>query len=131
MNLRDHARAALAHTHVSGVLQEQEPRDRRAYGAIVHHLPVLVHTAGLTAALHFVAGRSKPSQRLVLGQLAAQLQAAGQLRAATAEALLEASRVADLAQLQGLTVEVQRCLLWYKRLVRSLLKIEPGEEGEG
>ena len=127
MNLRDHERAALAFEHVSPLKDQPEAR---AYGAICHHLPVLVHTAGLTAALHFVAGRTKPQQRLVLEHLGAQLHAAGLLPNARPDTLLDECRKAKLARTQGLTQEVQRCLLWYKRFVKSLLRVDAADDVE-
>lgn len=126
MRIRDHVRAATAHEHVRGFADA--PEDAKAYGAVCNKLPILVHTAGLTAALHFVAGR-KASQRRLLAHLAQQLHDAGLLEDDSAEGLLAATRVAELAELQALTLEAQRCLLWYKRFVKSVLKIDETEEG--
>lgn len=129
--IRDHQRALEAHRDVKAI-KEAHPGDddfARSYGALCHKLPILVHQAGLPAALHFVAARGKPGQRELLRHLAAQLQKSGLVRGADSQALLSAVREADLAELQGLTREVQRCLLWYKRAAQVELAVDAADEG--
>lgn len=129
--IRDHQRAQAAHTHVKAVKSAHPDGDdfARSYGALCHKLPILVHQAGLPAALHFVAARGKPGQRELLKHLAEQVKASGLTRGEAFGDLLSAVRLADLAQLQGLTREVQRCLLWYKRCAQVELNVDAADDG--
>ncbi len=125
---RDQQRAITAHHHIQEV-DRQSPEAKQKYGSMCYKLPVLVHNAGLTAALHFVAARSHPWQRRVLVHLAAQLGDSGLLpEGADAEALLARSRRAGLAETRALTREIQRCLLWYKRFTQSVLKVTADQD---
>lgn len=125
--IRDHQRAILAEKHVRVVSDREEAK---AYGAICMKLPVLVHQAGLAPALHHVNQLSTPGKRELLDHLAQQLSTGQMLIDATAEGLLRRVREADTPKLVALTREVQRCLEWYCRFTKSILKVEPGEEDE-
>ena len=126
---RDQERALLAHRHVLEV-QEKGPDYSRKYGSMAFKLPVLVHNAGLVAAMHFVAARGSQPQREVLEHLAKQLQQAGFLKGSGSEALLQALREAEMARTRALTREVQRCLNWYKRFTQSVLKVYSTDEDD-
>lgn len=120
---RDQQRAITAHAHITEV-DARSAEDKQKYGSMCHKLPVLVHNAGLTAALHFVAARGHAWQRKVLDHLAAQLAEAGLLgQGAAGRELLAKSRSASLGQTRAMTREIQRCLLWYKRFTQSVLKV--------
>lgn len=108
----DQERARLAFTHVSGLAGTDLAAD---YRSICLKLPVLVHQEGLTVALHFVAARDKPGQKVVLDHLAAQLGDASR------GSLLARVREAETTSLQALTRDVQRCLSWYKRFCQAEL----------
>lgn len=123
--IRDHQRAILAEKHVRKVSEGQETK---AYGAICMKLPILVHQAGLTPALHHVAQLSKAEKREILDHLAVQLREGKFLRDGTRDELLRHSREADVTQLLATTREVQRCLEWYRRFAKTILKAEPGED---
>ncbi len=132
--IRDHQRALRAHEHVSPIAAWDDKR-KKAYGAICHKLPVLVHQAGLLPALHFTAGlrQAGGAKAVILDHLAVQLRDAGLIETkgkADREALLAACRKADLDRLFELTREVQRCLNWYKRFAHGILKVEPDEDVE-
>ena len=104
---------------------EQHPegsKERKQYGSMAHKLPILVRQAGLVQALEFVNSRGKDAQRSLLGDLAV---AVGQDNAA---ALLQRSRVAELADYTFLTHRVMLALKWYKRFAQSVLKVSPTEE---
>ena len=131
---RNHQRAARAHDHVESIRAEIAGMDgkaaetlKRGFGAICHKLPILIHNEGLAVALHFTAGR-EPGKRRMLCHLAEQLEEGGMLEQPTASAFLAQTLKADLAQTQTLTREVQRCLDWYKRFAKSVLKLESGQE---
>ncbi len=126
--IRDHQRAIRAEEHVRGAVTGPEPK---AYGAICMKLPILVHQAGLAPALHHVAQLSKTEKRTILDHLAVQLGDGGLLKAPhTADRLLSHVRNQDTAGLIATTREVLRCLEWYKRFAKSILKTEANEEGE-
>lgn len=125
--IRDHQRAILAERHVRSV--DAGPKDdSKAYGAICMKLPILVHQAGLAAALHHVAQLSTEKKRVLLEHLAEQLGEAGILGKTTAEGLLRKTREADTAALITTTREVQRCLEWYRRFTKTILKVDPTED---
>lgn len=129
--IRDHQRAITAEAHVRSVAAWAEAKDRKAYGAICMKLPVLVHQAGLTGALHHVAQLSTEPKRKVLDHLAAQLVEAGLLKTATTPTLLEHSRKDDTGNLIATTREVQHCLEWYRRFSKTILKASPTDEEDG
>ncbi len=115
----DHKRAELAFTHIGAV--QTGSHDARRYRAICLKLPALVHQAGLAPALHFVAARMHTDQALILSHLATQLQLPD------AAALLRHVREQDFKGTQRLTLEIQRCLAWYKRFAQSELHTSPPE----
>lgn len=123
---RDHQRAILAEGHVRHVGQSSDG-EKKAYGAVCLKLPVLVHHAGLAPALHHVA-QLKPEKRAILDHLAAQVAQAGLLAVPTRDGLLRRARDADTTDLIAVTREVQRCLEWYRRFAKTILKAESGAE---
>ena len=128
MNLRDHQRAAMAFAHVGEVKSKEEEDFRKKYGSIAFKLPILIHSAGLAPALHFIAARSHDGQRKILEHLAVQLKAANLIDGGDAPALLKATREADFEKTRLLSREAQRVLLWYKRFTQSELGVEPTED---
>jgi CRISPR/Cas system CMR-associated protein Cmr5 small subunit len=133
---RDHERAQLAHEQVEAIRGatggDGGVKRRKAYGAACHKLPILVHQAGLAAALHHlaalrVAGGYKGK---LLDHLAAQAHAAGLLTSHSRASLLQMSRSTSPAEVQRLTREIQRSLEWYKRFATMILKVESAEQDE-
>lgn len=115
--MQDHARARGAHEHIKVLSDEQQAK----YRSMVMKLPALIQMAGLAPALHFVAARSDPGQKLILEHLAKQL------KLTDTNALLADLRDADFAKSRARTREIQRILCWYKRFCQSLIRDE--EEG--
>ncbi len=126
--IRDHQRAILAEKHVQAVSKGNGVKDPKAYGAVCMKLPILVHQAGLAPALHHVAQLSKSDKHAILEHLAEQLREAGLLKDANSQALLRHTREVSTAGLLTTAREVQRCLTWYSRFARTILKVESGEE---
>lgn len=120
-------RASKAYGHV----QEVSEADKDSYGAMVLKLPVLIRTAGLCQALHFLRSRKVDVIRdLLLQHLAEQLERvepalANFPREAKAEELLKAVREAGLAQYLWLSREALATVEWYARLAQSELKMDP------
>ena len=144
MNGRDAARALRALEQVTALDEElkkmaekEAARARRAYATIAHRLPLMVRRAGLSSALLCVGSRKSEHPGLLLTHLAAQLHEAKLLdteglpappeRPALRAALFKTAREADLWQLERLTAEAERCLLWTKRLTVTVLGVSAAE----
>lgn len=95
------------------------------YGTMAHKLPILIHTAGLAQALAFVQARDEPTQHKLLDHIADAIEFDG---IQTGSQLAERSRTAQLEEYMLLTRRVLAALLWYKRFVESLYKIQPRDE---
>ncbi|XXY45287.1 type III-B CRISPR module-associated protein Cmr5 [Sorangium sp. So ce269] len=124
----DQQRALLAHEHVTSVKGWPDEK-RKKYGGMVHRLPALVRSAGLSQALHFVSSRKAGEQKLVLDHLAHQLRHIDASIEGGKE-LLDAVRRAKLPRYLALTRETLACVDWYRRLVQGELGIEPGEQDD-
>lgn len=121
----EQTRARIAYDHVLAVKNDAAHDDKK-YASIVHTMPTLLRSAGLSQALHFVASRSNDSQRLLLDHLARQLQRLdGGITGA--DQLLKTAREADLPAYLRLTNEALACASWYRRFVQGVLRIEAGE----
>lgn len=96
---------------------------RKSYGNMAHQLPVLIRTAGLVQALHFVDSRtSKPLQQQLLMDLALTVGCSG------TDEFLKTARKAELAEYIHLTQRTLSALLWFKRYAQSILNVEAGDE---
>jgi CRISPR-associated protein Cmr5 len=126
----DQARAQLAFEHVMAVKNWREEERRRKYATIVHSMPALLRSAGLSQALHFVKSRKDENQRLLLVHLAAQLKRVD-ATITNEEKLLEAVRTAPLSKYLRLTQEALACVTWYRRFVQGELRIEAGDDRDG
>ena len=111
-------RAATAYGHV----QQVPPEHRERYGAMAQKLPVLLRTAGLCQALHFVRSRKKPPFDLLLDHLAQQMQRA-HAGIADGGSLCDAVRSADLPTYLWLSREALSSAEWYARLAQSELGV--------
>ena len=120
MNL-DQERAVLAYQHIEPLLAQKV--FARKYGAMALKLPILVRTAGLCQALHFVESRDDVSCTRLLDHLAHQL-ARVDSRIKDAASLCESVRKADLKVYLHLTREATASLQWYARLAQSVLRVE-------
>lgn len=130
MQSRDQARALLAHKHVLAVKDWDDEKRRKKYGSMVHRLPALIRSAGLSQALHFVHSRKPPEQKLVLGHLQEQLRTIDPSIKGPDD-LLKAVRGAQLPQYLSFTREALACVDWYRRLVQGELGVEAGERDDG
>lgn len=102
--------------------RKEDSTQANEYGAMAHRLPVLIRQAGLVQALAYVAARGKPGAKQLLTDLAQVLEYP------SGEALLEASRTADLLEYMSLTHKATVALTWYKRFAQSVLDVDPTEE---
>ncbi len=126
MNL-DQTRASQAYAHVSEFKGADE-RTRSRYGTLALKLPMLIRSAGLCQALHFIHARAegnpeKPEMRL-LGHLAAQLYRVDHT-ITDAEQLCARARSADMVAYLHLTREAIATAQWYARLSKSVLGVDP------
>lgn len=116
MNL-DQTRAALAFEHISGLAEAEKAR----YGVLALDLPILIRTAGLCQALHFVQSREERGATTLLGHLAQQLRRVDPAIDGV-DGLCHRVRGADMSRYLHLTREATATLQWYARLARSILK---------
>lgn len=131
MTTRQQQMALSAYDRVTAV-EGQRPDYRQKYGTMAHKLPLLIHTAGLAQALAFVESRDKdphmqPHTQL-LQHLAETVDHAGIHHGRD---LAARSRAAELDEYMLLTRRVLAALVWYKRFVESILKIEQPDTAEG
>ena len=122
-------RAALAFKHVRQVKEstaaEDKKADRNLYGSMAQKLPVLIRTAGLCQALHFVRSRKKDVLDELLDHLAEQLKRA-EPDITGRESLCEQAREADLQSYLWLSREALASAEWYARLAQSELDVPRG-----
>lgn len=120
MNL-DQQRAVLAYQHIEPLVAQKA--FARKYGAMALKLPILIRTAGLCQALHFVQSRNDTSYTQFLDHLAEQLTRVDEkIRDATS--LCDQVRKAELTHYLHLTREATATLQWYARLAQSVLKVD-------
>ncbi|MEN0067993.1 MAG: type III-B CRISPR module-associated protein Cmr5 [Myxococcota bacterium] len=121
MSSNERARAQQAYERVSA-RAALGGKAWRQYRSIALKLPVMVHNEGLLPALHFVAARGDANQKLILDDLALALEQENQA------SMLCWMRSLEGDALRNGTLEVQRRLGWYKRLVQAFGKepVDPG-----
>ena len=129
MQSRDQTRAMLAHTHIMTVAGWKDERRAKKYGSMVHRLPALIRSAGLSQALHFVKSRKSKDQNLLLQHLADQLRVMDGTIAGPQE-LLDVVRKAPLPKYLSFTREALACIDWYRRLVQGELDVEAGDRDD-
>ncbi len=122
----DQERAKLAFGHIQEVKKWETKGERDKYGSIVHAMPALLRSAGLSQALHFVRSRKSEPQRAFLDHMASQLKRVD-AKIDGAESLLAVVRGADLAGYLKLTHEALACVVWYRRFVQGELGIQAGD----
>jgi CRISPR-associated protein Cmr5 len=125
----DQKRASLAFEHIMGV-KRWDKAEQKKYASIVHAMPALLRSAGLSQALHFVRSRRSEKQQLFLEHLAAQLRHID-ADIDGPDKLLAKVRSADLLEYLRLTHEALACVVWYRRFVQGELGIEAGETDVG
>lgn len=124
MNL-DQTRAVLAYRHVQEIAADASMAPK--YGVMALKLPILVRTAGLCQALHFVQSRGAPAHAALLWHLAQQLKRVDP-QIADADSLCRQVREAKMQAYLHLTREAAATLQWYARLAQSVLKVERTSE---
>jgi CRISPR-associated protein Cmr5 len=129
---REQKRAEKAFTLMKDFQDRQKNAEaaKKKYGTMAHKLPVLVKTAGLTQALHFVDSRGNEHQQELLQHLAEQLKDAQLLQDSKIETLLSKVRQAPLHEYIRLTQETLAVLLWHKRFTQSLYKVDASSDND-
>lgn len=125
-------RALDAYKHVQGLASPngEGARERKSYGSFAHKFPVLIRTAGLCQALHFLRSRtSRPMAEVFLGHLAQQLHRVDQ-GVTNAESLCDVVHKAPLLSYLALSREAIAVAEWYARLAQSVLGFQPGDDDE-
>lgn len=124
MNL-DQTRAILAYRHIQSVAADAAMTPK--YGIMALKLPILVRSAGLCQALHFVQSRGIDAHEALLGHLAEQLKRVDP-QITDAESLCRQVREANMRAYLHLTREAAATLQWYARLAQSVLKVDRTSE---
>jgi CRISPR-associated protein Cmr5 len=119
-------RAALAYTHIQAVPREDE-KAKDLYGSMAQKLPVLIRTAGLCQAVHFVRSRKKPILDTLLDHVAKQLERVDK-KITDGNSLCDRVRNAELSEYLWLTREALASAEWYSRLSQSELGVGRGTE---
>ena len=125
---REQGRAMAAHRHVTAIVCRSEA-ERKRYATVIYQTIPLVRNAGLVQALEFLHALSNQEKREAAAEFVDQL--AEQLKAMVAEiqdgeSLRRYAREqTDLQKYLLLTREIMAALVWYRRFVQSILKIEP------
>lgn len=127
MTTRQQQMALSAYDRVT-VVKAQSADYQQKYGTMAHKLPLLIHTAGLAQALAFVESRNEEPHTQLLQHLAETIDHAGIHHG---RELATRSRAAELDEYMLLTRRVLAALVWYKRFVESILKIEMRDEANG
>lgn len=115
-------REQLYATGVFELVSRVSAARKEKYGSMAHKLPILIRSAGLAQALVFTDTR-EPEQRQLLIDLATVLGYADE------QALLAATRSANLSEYMLLTEHALAALLWFKRYAQSVLKVDSAEVG--
>ncbi len=98
---------------------KEDDAARNSYGGAAHKLPVLIRTAGLMQALHFISTRKK-EETVLFGDLASVL-------GMTKDQLLDRTRTASLADYMHLTRQTLAVLVWFKRFAQSILDVDASQ----
>lgn len=127
-------RASQAYRHIHGIAEaypDRESKPRKQYASMAQKLPILIRTAGLCQALHFLKSRGKDPERSVLGKLLDHLAVQMQRTDASigdGGSLCDKVREAPLQRYLWLTREALATAEWYARLSQSELGILPGTD---
>jgi CRISPR-associated protein Cmr5 len=124
----DQRRAQRAFADIE-VVKGWEEAQRKKYASMVHAMPALLRSAGLSQALHFVMSRKKEEQKKLLDHLAVQLRRIDDT-IRSRDSLLDVVRKADFSKYLLLTNEALSCINWYRRFVQGELKIEAGNDDD-
>jgi CRISPR-associated protein Cmr5 len=119
---RDQRFALAAHKQVTDLNNRyrDQPTARSRYGAISHHLPILIHTSGLAQAISFVTALAS-KQNIYTDFLNDLAQTVG---VGNGSDLQKLALEHDLGDYLHLTRDVLDALLWYKRFAQSILHVD-------
>ncbi len=123
---REQERAAKAFSDVEKVKDLPEPEQKR-YATVVYQTISLLHSAGLLQAIEFMCSLSNSEKReageKLLGSLAEQMERVDR-EVRDLSSLRKRARTANLPIYMLLSREMIATLVWYKRFVQSILKID-------
>ena len=123
---REQARSTQAFEDV----QEESGRteaERKRYATVMYQLIILVRTAGWLQASEFLLSLTNSEKRAagerLLAALAQQMNRVN-TDISDIESLRNKARTAELQEYMLLTREFMATIVWYKRFVQSILKID-------
>jgi CRISPR-associated protein Cmr5 len=124
MSTLQQRRASSAFEAVSNVPDQA----RSKYATAAHRAPALIRNAGLCQALHFAQARNDAAGwARWLDHMAVFLAEQQRIQGASADALLKASRDAELSVYLGLSADALHYAEWLQRMVRAVLKVDAAE----
>ncbi|MCK5799196.1 MAG: hypothetical protein KAI47_18515 [Deltaproteobacteria bacterium] len=122
----EQARAIAAHDNIQALVKSSD-EDKKRYATVIYQTIALVQNAGLVQTLEFINALSNATKKAAadrfLGHLAAQLKRVDS-RITNADTLRDRVRRANLRDYMHLTRETMATLVWYRRFVQSILKID-------
>ncbi len=124
----DQTRAKLAFADITEVKKLDEA-GRKKYASMVHAMPSLLRSAGLSQALHFVQSRKNDDQKRLVEHFAKQLSRLN-AKIKTSDDLLREVRESELSMYLRMTQEALACANWYRRFVQGELRIEAGSSDD-
>lgn len=131
MNL-EQVRAVAAHRAVEQVDKSGED-DQKRYATVIYQCIPLIHNSGLVQTIEFLRALSNKQKQkqaeVFLGQLAEHLGSVdGKVK--DIKSLAERARTAPMADYMLLTREAMAALVWFRRFVQSILKLDPSQDEE-
>ena len=124
-------RARLAHEHVSGIEQKGDDGLSKAYATVVHEPTTLVRSSGVVQALGFVEAYGNKAKQdagvILLDQLAQQMRRVASSVNGGSELCIHARDTDDLRVYMHLGRELLATLVWYRRCIQAILKLDPTE----
>jgi CRISPR/Cas system CMR-associated protein Cmr5 small subunit len=130
----EQSRARLAHRDVTGIANTYDNAMpmRKVYATVVHELTTLIRSAGAVQALEFVAAYSNDDKNkmgtVLLDQLGNQLSRVTPSITNRISLRARARETDDLCEYMHLSRELLSTLVWYRRCIQSILKIDPTQE---
>lgn len=123
---REQKRAAQAFEDVTYIKNKTNDEMPKRYATVVYQLIILIRTAGLIQALEFIENLSHSGKQsagsLLLDSLGKQMGRFDD-KIKDGHTLREYVRNAELGEYLILSREVMAAMVWYKRFVQSVLKI--------
>lgn len=117
-------------------ISEKDKDEQKRYATVVYQAIALIQTAGIVQAisfLHAITNEKKREQgKNLINQLATHLsEFDASIKKEKGQTLFDCAVKADLSTYMLLTKEAISALVWHRRFVQSILKIDRQQANEG